>query len=378
MPRIRKYPKAERSINCDFRDILPKPPIQVPSSEIQQKRNAAGQDEMDDGIVALSQVPTGSPTTFSGINSSGSGTGTGGSESSRNDRSLNSHPRTERVPLEEAMMRMLKPRLTQPSDYRIYAVTVESVFGTQPLLAVFDSTKEYSCVRAMVAERTLNTKLRLTTPGQRMRWYSTPAGQIYEPQRYAELTLRAFDPYIPTVELTVLLLEDDGPINGVHMYLGRSVFTKLAALGIQLSVREMNESIPKHGNDIMSALQGPAVATDSDSSLRSPNISDPFDPLPTSTVSSAGLYPMSQRTTLFSEAPSCPSTITSFDSAYTPMNSMAEFMKHPDHDIFLGYVSAESTTHEGGQKPDTINPAMLSELSQDYEDPWLNVAPGTV
>jgi len=155
---------------------------------------------------------------------------------------------------------------TQPPGSGIYSVSVEVGSRTEPLCAVFSSKADYSCMLGTVAERLVNVNIRNTTPAQRCRWYSTPAGQVYAPQRYAELGLKAFDPYIPTVKLTMLLLEGDGPIDGIYVYLGSPVFTKLAELGIPLSVQEnfrqsicfgaMNQARGESENAEMSSKRG--------------------------------------------------------------------------------------------------------------------------
>ena len=288
---------------------------------------------------------------------------------------------------------------TIPPEPRIYAVDVRADSGTEPLCAVFNSQTNYSCMLARVAERLPNVITRNTTPAQRRQWYSTPAGQVYDPQRYAEFYLKAFDPYIPPVKLTMLLLEGDGPIDGVHVYLGRTVFTKLAELQIPLSVREigfvgqsigfgaMDWATGQNGNAGMpgkravvlqddmkltriKALPGPAPAAYNGG----PGPSNMSHFGLTSFTASSELFSsysdfqdtMSAKTSLFSEPSWCASTISSLDSTVAPSNAMAEFMKNPADDVFVGYGGIESAAHDDDLDSDTIDSAILSSLSQEF------------
>ncbi|RYP17694.1 hypothetical protein DL765_004372 [Monosporascus sp. GIB2] len=273
------------------------------------------------------------------------------------------------------------PSSARLPEGRIYAVSVGRD-PPQPLCAVFNSQTDKSCVLARVAERLPGVIIRDTTPAQRCRWYSTPAGQVYGPQRFAVLDLRAFDPIIPTVELTMLLLENDGPIEGVHVYLGRAVFNKLAERRISLGVREivdltsysnsfgtMNRAWGQNPNGEM-----PDPSTVAYSGGPGPSNSSRFGPVsfPTSfgpPSSSSYDLPenMSAKTSIFSEPLGCTTTISSLGSIVSPPNAMDNYMKNPANDVFTGHSGLESAAHDGDFDSDIINPAVLSMSGAEEE-----------
>jgi len=273
MPRPRKNPKPARPVNLIFKEIQAKPPKEITTPKVQEKQNIEEQDQHRNGVseeFLLGIVARdGTEDLSSGIvynsvvkNPSEHGPARSGSAPFENDGSATYHGAS----LEGATPTAPYVPSTRPPESGTYAVSVEVGSRTEPLCAIFSSRADYSCMPATVAERLVNVNIRETTPAQRRRWYSTPAGQVYDPQRYAELGLKAFDPYIPTVKLTMLLLEGDGPIDGIHVYLGRPVFTKLAGLGIPLSVQEifrqrtcfgaMNQARGESGNAEMSSKRG--------------------------------------------------------------------------------------------------------------------------
>jgi hypothetical protein len=235
---------------------------------------------------------------------------------------------------------------------------------------------------ARVAESLPNVTIRDTTPAQRQNWYSTPAGQLVGPKRYAEIRLNAFDPPIPMVDLTLLLWEDDGPIDGVHAYLGHAIFAKVERLGLQLNVQEfqgqsigfgaMNQTMGQNRDAGMTgkhtvlllnymklteikASQGPAATTyDRDSGLSDMSHLS----LPSLMISpeSNSNFQGTMSTPLFSDASFSAATITSLDSIAAPTEAMAGLMKNPNNDVFLGYDNA---THDDDLDADSTNPTSL-------------------
>lgn len=288
MPKPRKHPKSARPVNRIFKDIRAKPLIWMSTPQIQETHNVMWQGEQGDArgpithaasrnVAALSSFNialenTRAPTPGTVHNSIGEsplghcpfGNDNRGT-SHQNQNHPNDCPCNPLSPIKTGgvyqhlrngtdMVPDAPP--TRPPEPGVYAVGVEVGSGTEPLCAIFNSQADYSCMIASVAERLPNVVIRNTTPSQRRKWYSTPAGQVFDPQRYAELDLKAFEPYIPRLKLSMLLLESDGPTDGVHIYLGGPVFRKLATLGVPLSVREMV------GQSIGSGVMGIAVGYD--------------------------------------------------------------------------------------------------------------------
>ena len=287
----------------------------------------------------------------------------------------------------------------RPPGFRIYAVDVMTSTGTEPLCTVFNNQTDKSCIPATVAERLLHLPIQPTTPAQRRRCYSTPVGQVFSPQRYVELELKACDPFIPPVRLTVLLLEGDGPIDGVHLYLGRAVFSKaaeqqstLTVLGFDYArqrtgVGPMNWTMGPNGITGMSGKRvvvllqnnmkltsikvfpGPAPSAysgDASPSNRShfglSSFTTRLGPSPLSCSNFSDT--MSAKTSIFSEPSWRPSTISSLDSTVAPSNAIVEFMKNTAFDVFFGYAGLGSAAHDGDLDSNTIDPAMLSNPSQ--------------
>ncbi|OAL50351.1 hypothetical protein IQ07DRAFT_424137 [Pyrenochaeta sp. DS3sAY3a] len=273
--------------------------------------------------------------------------------------------------------------LSRPSEGRSVAVDLGAEVPTEPFCAILDDTAKYSCMtaRALVRLADIHPQLviRQTTPQQRQgQGYPTPVG-IVHPQRFAELTLKALDPAIPPMSVFMLILEGDGPIANIEVYLGWQLFERLQARKTQLKagdVREqntdfsaMNRPIRQNGDaripsNLPTVLQsdmsllgnmnppGPAIASyggnffpSNTSGLRLPFA--PVDYGQSLDFSDLGST-QSPMNSLFSETPCSATTDSSLDPTFAPMDTMAGLLKDSSNDPFAGF-------------DEFIDPAMLSK-----------------
>jgi hypothetical protein len=267
------------------------------------------------------------------------------------------------------------------SYYKIYAVKAQN----EPLCAVLNNQSDYSCMLATVAESLSNVTIRDTTPAQRQRWYTTPAGPLVSPERYIEISLSALDPLIPPMELTLLLWEGNGPIDGVHVYLGHAVFAQVERLGFQMKVQEFQgQNTGFHPTNQVMADKGHAgmrgeYTVRLISRLKLIEIKAPQDQVTATYDKSSGpsnliqVNPPSftlgprltsdfQRTIASlpsSEASYSTTTVTSLDSIISAADIPAKIKKNPSHDVFLGYEGVELDSDEDEVDSTTINPALL-------------------
>ncbi|KAJ8132557.1 hypothetical protein O1611_g1061 [Lasiodiplodia mahajangana] len=236
----------------------------------------------------------------------------------------------------------------------VYAVGVMASSRVEPLLAIFNWQAEYSCILATVAE-TLGSgvQIRQTTPSQRNRSFLTPAGCLDSPQRYGEFNVTAFDPRIPTVKVNMLLLEGAAPMNGVHVYLGNGLRTKLERMGVQLRVRESSNIAGQTIESGSTGVPGPGTVEHAGDTTCSGNIPTSGEMFPTLTPFQVDinqyLYEYSEssqantaESTLFSELYTHGSSAVSSYSGLEPLLEMIEGAEEPTDSIVCGFTTCQS------------------------------------
>jgi hypothetical protein len=263
----------------------------------------------------------------------------------------------------------------RPFGRSMVAVDLGANSPTEPYCAILDGTAGYSCMTALgvirLAEIHPNLDIRQTTPPQRQgQGYPTPAGIIFNPQRFVELTMKALNPAIPPMSVVMLIWEGDSPVADVEVYLGWQLFEKLQARKTQLKAGDvrgqttdigaMNRPMGQNGNAGMSSTGNLPTVLQSDMSLAGTN--NPPGPatasyggnyfpsntsrvcLPLSTVGCGQFLDSSDlgstqspMTSLFSEAPCSITTDSSFDPTLAPVDPMAELIKEYTNDAFVGY-----------------------------------------
>jgi hypothetical protein len=359
MPRHRTRPKPHRRPNQVFKTIRPKP-----SEETSIFSN---------GLGSITE-PFGNDSSET--------------SNSNHDLSAEYHSnllpstQTKGVSQEAAASTAFDSFSIEGSYYKVYAVKAQN----EPLCAVLNNQSDYSCMLATVAESLSNVTIRDTTPAQRQKWYPTPAGLLVSPKRYIEISLSALDPLIPPMELTLLLWEGNGPIDGVHVYLGHAVFVQVERRGFQMKVREfqghntgfhpMNQVMADKGNAaitgnytvrLISELKLIEITAHQDQVTATYNKSPgPFNTIqvnPPPFTLDPRLTSDSQRTIASfpsSETSYSTTTVTSLDSTISPANIPTKITKNPSHDVFLGYEGIELDSDKDEFDPTTINPALLT------------------
>jgi hypothetical protein len=285
---------------------------------------------------------------------------------------------------------------SRPLGRRMVAVDLGADLPTEPFCAILDGTVKYSCMTAQgvvrLADIHPNLEIRQTTPPQRQgQGYPTPAGMIFNPQRFVELTLKALNPAIPPMSVDMLIWEGDGPVADVEVYLGWQLFEKLQARKTQLKAGDvrgqttdfgaMNRPMGQNGNagisgNLPTVLQSdmllagtknpPDPATASYGGNHFPSNTSRLH-LPLSTVGCGQFLDSSDlgstqspMTFLFSEAPCSVTTDSSLDPTFAPVDTMAGLIKDLTNDAFAGYDWAESDSRDDSPAYETIDPAMLS------------------
>ncbi|KAI0103160.1 hypothetical protein GGR51DRAFT_524878 [Nemania sp. FL0031] len=347
MPARRKHPKPLRQPNTIHRTLAPKPPVSTSTS-----------------TEANNEVQGPTPPDMPAFPS-------GNADNGLAEDHVEQDPRQgEPQPPDQQFLPGGFPDVI-PREPIIgvdkYAVGVETSTRVEPLVGIFDWQADYSCMLATVAE-TLGpgVRIRQTTPSQRNRWYYTPGGYIFNPQRYVELNVTAFDPQIPSVSVEMLLWEHASPINGVHVYLGNGMRTKLERIGVELSVKESGSIggqtfgdgstwLPDSGN----VEYNGGIASSSDV-LPSGELVSTLYPLQANTNLYSYGYSQSSQTiagenTLFSEQNTHASSVVSSCSSLEPLPAIVEGTRDLNDSIMCGFTTCEPSddhTIEGNQALD--------------------------
>ena len=281
---------------------------------------------------------------------------------------------------------------SQPVGRRMVAVDLGADLPTEPFCAILDGIAKYSCMTARGVVRLAciypELMIRPTTPPQRQGpGYLTPAGLIDNPQRFVALTLKALNPAIPPMSVTMLIWEGDGPVADVEVYLGWQMFEKLQARATQPHAGDIRRQMIDFG--AINGQNGNARTSGNPSTLLQSDMPLAGSENPTSpaTVSYDASYTNTSHLSLplitvgygqsldcsdigstqspmdflFSEAPCSVTTDSSLNPTLASVDTMAGFVMDLNNDVLADddWV-AELVSCDGGPVYETIDPALLS------------------